>query len=227
MRTNEFGQTIGDDLGSWTPPAQPPELTALIGQYVTLEPLERTRHAIPLFHAFKSSDPQMWTYMSQGPFQDAAELGQLIRDFEQDPLVNAFAVIVNNEPVGFLTQLRIRPDVGVLEIGWVTFSTDMQRTRASTEAQYLLMKHGFDAGYRRIEWKCDSLNERSRAAAERLGYQFEGIFKKLTHYKGRNRDTAWYAITDENWPGVMSRLETWLIASNFDDDGNQISRLTR
>ena len=227
MRTNEFEQPIGEDLGNWTPPAKAPALTPLIGQYVTLEPVERTRHAIPLFHTFKTCDPKMWTYMAQGPFQDAAELGQILRGFERSPDVNGYAVVVNNEPVGFLTQMRIRPEVGVLEIGWVTFATSMQRTRASTEAQYLLLKHGFDAGYRRIEWKCDSLNAVSRAAAERLGYKFEGVFEKLTHYKGRNRDTAWYAITDDNWPGVMSRLETWLNPANFDEAGNQVVKLTR
>ena len=226
MQTNEFGQPVGDGLGDWTPPTEPPELTTLVGQYVTLEPLERTRHAIPLFHAFKRSEPSMWTYMSQGPFQDAAELGQLISQKERDDSVNAFAVVVNNEPLGFLTQMRIQPNNGVLEIGWVSFSTDLQRTRATTEAQYLVLKHAFDSGYRRVEWKCDALNQPSRDAAERLGYTFEGVFKKATHYKGRSRDTAWFATIDAEWPTLHAAFETWLSGDNFDATGAQKKSLS-
>ncbi len=225
MQTNEFGQPVGDDLGAWVPPAGPPELSTIAGQFVTLEPLQRTRHAIPLFHAFKRSDPTTWTYLPVGPFQDAAELGQIISQHEQNEAVNPFAVVVNNEPLGFFTQMRIRPDEGVLEVGWVVFSTELQRSRASTEAQYLLLKHAFESGYRRVEWKCDSLNEPSRKAAERLGYRFEGIFKKATHYKGRNRDTAWFAIAHDEWDQLDSGFRRWLHSSNFDESGQQLTKL--
>ena len=225
VRENEFGQPIGDDLGNWTPLTEMPEQITHVGRYVTLEPLARTQHAIPLFHVFKQSDPRMWTYLPEGPFIDGAELGQLIKSLEELETMHPYAVLVDGEPLGWLTLMRIRPEVGVIEIGWVTFSTQMQQTRASTEAQYLLLKYAFSLGYRRVEWKCDSLNEPSREAAERLGFEFEGIQKKLTHYKGQSRDTAWYGMTDDMWPEIGSGFERWLDPANFDEDGNQIDRL--
>ncbi len=225
VRENEFGQPIGDDLGDWTPPNGLPPHTNHVGRYVTLEPLQRTQHAIPLFHVFKQSDPQMWTYLPKGPFADGAELGQLIGALEQLPTTLPYVVIVDGDPLGFLTQMRIRPDEGVMEIGWVTYSTQMQQTRASTEAQYLLLRHAFAEGYRRVEWKCDSLNAASRAAAERLGFEFEGIFKKASHYKGQNRDTAWFAMTNDMWPEIEAGFEHWLDPANFDDSGVQRERL--
>lgn len=224
MQTNEFGQPIGDELGLWLPPESAPPLIALRGEYVTLEPLQRT-HAIPLFHAFKQSNPEMWTYLPEGPFIDGAELGQLISTQERAAGVNPFAVIVNNEPLGFLTQMRIRPEEGVLEIGWVTFSTPLQQTREATEAFFLVLRHAFESGYRRVEWKCDALNARSRSAAERLGFLPEGIFRKATHYKGRNRDTAWFALTDDLWVDTEPRFRRWLDPSNFDERGIQKTTL--
>ena len=225
MRENEFGQPIGEDLTDWTPPQEMPDQATHVGKYVTLEPLKRTQHAIPLFHAFKRSGPEMWTYMPKGPFADGAELGQVIGALEKLPTTHPYAVIVDGEPLGFLTQMRIRPDEGVLEIGWVTFSAAMQRTRASTEAQYLLLRHAFSLGYRRVEWKCDSLNAASRAAAERLGFEFEGTFKNATHYKGRSRDTAWFGLTNEMWAEIDAGFQNWLDETNFDEKGNQRSRL--
>ena len=221
MRENEFGQSIGDDLGTWIPPVDPPELKVLHGQYVTLEPLQRTQHAIPLFHAFKRSEESMWTYLPLGPFNDAAELGQLLGALEKDRRTHAYAVVVGNEPVGFLSQMRIRPDEGVLEIVWVTFSTEIQRTRASTESLFMLLDQAFSAGFRRVEWKCDDLNTASREAAERLGFLEEGIFRKASHYKGRNRDTAWFALTNDMWAEVERGFRRWLDPSNFDEHGQQ------
>ncbi len=225
MRENEFGQPIGDDLGSWVPPAGPPNHSVIRGHYVTLEPLQRTQHAIPLFHVYRRSDPSMWTYLSAGPFADAAELGQVIGELERDPTIHPYAVMVDNEALGFLTHMRIRPADGAIEIGWVTFSTELQRTRASTEAQFLLLDHAFGSGFRRVEWKCDSLNASSREAAERLGYTPEGVFAKATHYKGRSRDTAWFSMTDDMWPKVHAGMKAWLDPSNFDENGVQKSRL--
>lgn len=225
MPTNEFEQPIGEDLDGWEPPTSAPPLTTLTGRYVTLEPLTRTRHAIPLFHTFKRSDPTMWTYLPVGPFQDAAELGQLITIQENAPDINAFAVVVGTDPLGFLTQMRIRPRDGVLEIGFVTFSTDLQQTKESTEAQFLVLEHAFQNNYRRVEWKCDALNAASRNAAERLGYLYEGTFIKATHYKGRSRDTAWFALTDDQWPTVRDGFRRWLDPSNFDANGNQRTAL--
>ena len=225
MRENEFGQPIGDDLGTWVPPAGPPDHGVLRGHYVTLEPLQRTQHAIPLFHVFRRSEPSMWTYLPEGPFIDAAELGQVIAELEKVPSIHPYAVMVDNEALGFLTHMRMRPSEGAIEIGRVTFSTELQRTRASTEAQYVLLDHAFRSGFRRVEWKCDSLNANSREAAERLGFLAEGVFVKATHYKGRNRDTAWFAMTDDMWPEVAAGMQAWLDPTNFDENGVQKTRL--
>lgn len=225
MRENEFGQPIGNDLGAWAPPTDLPNHGVLHGTYVTLEPLQRTQHTIPLFHVFKRSNEQMWTYLPLGPFADAAELGQLLGALEKDRRTHGYAVMVDDEPLGFLTQMRIRPDEGVLEIGWVTFSTELQRTRAATEAFHLLISHAFTSGFRRIEWKCDALNAPSREAAERLGFLEEGTFRMATHYKGRNRDTAWFALTTEIWPEVEAGMKAWLDPANFDENGTQKTRL--
>ena len=223
-RVNEFGQPIGDDLGRWTPPL-PPEHSELEGQYVRLEPLQRARHAIPLFHTFKFADDSLWTYMALGPFSDAAELGQLVDAMNKAPDTHPYAVIVENEVHGFLSYLRTQADIGVIEIGWITFSPMLQRTTATTEAITLLLDHAFSSGYRRVEWKCDALNQPSRNTAERLGFRYEGTFAKATHYKGRNRDTAWFAMTDDDWKDAGRRLRTWLAPENFDADGTQRQRL--
>jgi len=222
--TNEHGQSISEDLGTWRPPKMPRHET-LTGQTVRLEPLERGRHAIPLFHTFRHSDESMWTYMSHGPFHDAAELGQLIDAMIRNPDGLAYAVIVDDEVHGILSLLRIQPDVGVLEIGWIAFSPMIQRSTATTETIALLLRHVFDAGYRRVEWKCDALNDASRNAEERLGFQYEGTFRKATHYKGRNRDTAWFALLDDDWPTVGQGFAKWLSPENFDDEGIQRTRL--
>jgi RimJ/RimL family protein N-acetyltransferase len=128
--------------------------------------------------------------------------------------------------VGFLAYLRITPHDGAIEIGAIVYSRQLQRTTAATEAQYLLLNHAFDSGYRRVEWKCDDLNEPSRRAAVRFGYLYEGTFRMATHYKGRSRDTAWYAITIDRWPQIKRTFEAWLARDNFDDDGNQITTLS-
>ena len=123
--------------------------------------------------------------------------------------------------------MRIAPEVGVIEVGHINFSPPLQRTQASTEAMYLMMRRVFDElGYRRYEWKCDALNAKSRTAAARLGFRFEGVFRQATLYKGRNRDTAWFAILDKDWPALKARFEHWLDAANFDDDGGQRESLS-
>jgi RimJ/RimL family protein N-acetyltransferase len=223
-RVNEFGQPIGDDLGRWTPPLIP-EHVDRVGQYVRLEPLQRARHSIPLFHTFTFAEDTLWTYLPLGPFGDAADIGQLIDSMNRSPETQPYAVIVENEVHGFLSYLRMQPDVGVIEIGWVTFSPMIQRTRASTEAITLLLEHAFSSGYRRVEWKGDSLNQASRNAAERYGFRYEGTFAKATHYKGRSRDTAWFAMTDDDWVDNGRRLQAWLSPDNFDADGTQRMRL--
>ena len=223
-RVNEFGQPIGDDLGGWTPPLLP-EHIGLDGNYVRLEPLQRARHAVPLFHTFKFADDSLWTYMGLGPFEDAAGLGQLIDAMNKAPDSQPYAVIVENETHGFLSYLRAQADVGVIEIGWITFSPMLQRTTATTETLFLLLEHAFASGYRRVEWKCDAHNQSSRNAAERLGFRYEGTFIKATHYKGRSRDTAWFAMTDDEWVDNGRRLREWLAPENFKEDGTQRQHL--
>jgi len=202
-----------------------PEHKELTGSHARLEPLQRSRHGIPLFHTFKQSPADEWTYMPLGPFDDAAELGQLIDALTKTPSAQPYAVIIDNEVYGFLSYLNTHADVGTIEIGWVTFSPHLQRTTASTEVLYMLLDHAFSTGYRRVEWKCDSLNARSRATAERLGFTYEGTFRQATHYKGRNRDTAWFWMTDGDWILNERRLKNWLSPVNFNDDGTQRQRL--
>lgn len=168
----------------------------------------------------------MWTYMSYGPFTSRSELDSLAAEWpgSQDPLF--FTFDVDGRAHGWGSYLGITPEHGVVEVGHLAFAPALQRTAAATEAMYLMMAHVFELGYRRYEWKCDSLNAASRRAAERLGFSFEGIFGQHMVYKGRNRDTAWYAVTDTEWPRVGAALEAWLDPSNFDAAGNQLRRLT-
>lgn len=219
-RTNEFDQPVGPDLDGWTPPSEPP-WRALVGSSVKLEPLHRAQHAVPLYHEFKHAPDSLWTYLPWGPFLDAAELGQSIDAINERDDWLPYAVVVDADVVGYLSYLRIAAHAGSIEVGGVTFSPKLQRTQASTEAQYLLMKNAFDLGYRRYEWKCDDLNAPSRAAAERMGFTYEGTFRKATHYKGRSRDTAWYAITDDQWPAIDAAFQAWLAPENFNPDGTQ------
>lgn len=223
--TNEFGQAISDDLGEWKPPDLPEHVT-LTGRTVRLEPLQRSRHGIALFHTFSFAEDSLWTYMPLGPFDDAAEIGQLIDAMTRNRDSLGYAVVVGDEVHGMVSFLRIQPDIGVLEIGWIVFSPMIQGSTVTTEAISLLLTHAFASGYRRVEWKCDALNAKSRAAAERLGFQYEGTFRKATHYKGRNRDTAWFAMVDSDWDVNQRVLAKWLSLENFDADGQQQTRLT-
>lgn len=221
---NPFGQPIGEPLPGWTA-RQPPPRTPIEGRYCRLEPLDAERHAAELYAAYSQApDARDWTYLSVGPFEDAARY----RDFAEraaaskDPLHHAVIDLATGRALGTLALMRIDPPAGVIEVGFVTYSPLLQRSRASTEAQYLLMRRAFDElGYRRYEWKCDSLNAPSRRAAERLGFEYEGLFRQATVYKGRSRDTAWFSILDSEWPAVKAGFEAWLAPSNFDAQGNQ------
>ncbi|MDH3261467.1 MAG: GNAT family N-acetyltransferase [Acidimicrobiia bacterium] len=219
-RINEFGQVIGPDLHGWEPPEFPPP-RELEGKSVQLEPLDRGRHAEALFTAYRHASDSIWTYMTVGPFHSAVALGDLIDTLVAYPDWRPFAIVVEGTPLGFLSYLRIDPRNGVIEIGSIVFSPPLQRTKPATEAVYLVLKNAFDLGYRRCEWKCDDLNEPSRVAAVRLGFRYEGTFRKATHYKARSRDTAWYSITDDEWPAVDRAFQLWLSDDNFDPDGRQ------
>lgn len=227
---NSYQQPIGAALPDWSVRARPPHNAAIEGRYCRLEPLDAQRHAAGLYTAYsQAQDGRDWTYMSVGPFADAASYRSYAEQAAagSDPLHYAVIERKTGNVVGTLALMRIDPANGVIEVGFVAFSPLLKRTPVSTEAQYLLMKHAFDAlGYRRYEWKCDSLNGPSRQAAARLGFQFEGIFRQAIVYKGRSRDTAWFSIVDGEWPQLRAAFEHWLAPENFDAQGQQRVSLT-
>jgi RimJ/RimL family protein N-acetyltransferase len=213
-------QPVGERV-DWTPPRRP-DRTPLRGAHVVLRPVDPAADAEPLYAA--SRDPAIWTYLFDGPYTSAGELRAMLESvqFDEDPLRVTIVHLPDEVPAGMASYLRIAPEHGVIEIGNIWFGTPLQRTTAATEAIYLLARHAFEGlGYRRLEWKCDCLNARSRRAAVRFGFIFEGIFAQHMVYKGRNRDTAWYAITDTRWPSVCAAFEAWLEPSNFDAEGRQ------
>ncbi|WP_170332858.1 GNAT family N-acetyltransferase [Ruegeria arenilitoris] len=221
--TNELGQPIGSPVSGDFPRPTPP-YTPMEGRFCTVVPLDINRHSPGLYRAFaQDADGHNWTYLPYGPFGAELEFEDWVRAncADADPMFHT--VLDRDEtPVGLASFLRIAPAAGSIEVGHIHFSPLLQRTPMSTETMYLMMRRVFDElGYRRYEWKCDALNAPSRNAAERLGFTFEGIFRQATHYKGRNRDTAWYSIIDSEWPRVRDAFETWLEPDNFDASGQQ------
>lgn len=223
VTTNEYGQPIGPELGNWAPPPFPPRDPA-DGEYARLEPLA-TEQASELFGAFETAPDSLWTYMSMGPMESVADMESALQQMLSYDDRQPYAIGVDGRLLGFLSYLRIDPSGGVIEIGSIAFAPLLQKTRAATESIYLLIKSAFELGYRRCEWKCDDLNLPSRSAAERFGFRYEGTFLNATHYKGRSRDTAWYAIVDSEWPPLMKAYESWLSVENFDQTGRQIRSL--
>jgi RimJ/RimL family protein N-acetyltransferase len=192
---------------------------------VTLEPLDWETHGQGLYERLSRAPDSLWTYMTFGPFIQASEMRSTIEWMLQQDDWLPYAIVVDSEPVGFSAYLRINPADGVIEIGSIVFSPGLQKTTAATESMYLMLRNVFQLGYRRCEWKCDDLNEPSRRAGARLGFQYEGTFRKATHYKGRNRDTAWFAMTDDDWPRLDNAFRTWLSPENFDGEGRQLQSL--
>jgi len=195
------------------------------GRFVRIEPLETERHLADLYSAYSAdAEGRLWTYMPVGPFASEEELGTWMQSacMLDDPLFHALIDLSTGKAVGMAAYMRIQPEVGVIEIGSISFAPAMQRTPAATEAMFLFMTRAFDElGYRRYEWKCDSLNAASRKAAERLGFHYEGLFRQAVVYKGRNRDTAWYSVLDSDWPALKGAFGQWLDESNFDEAGQQ------
>jgi RimJ/RimL family protein N-acetyltransferase len=227
---NAFGQPVGPSLNAWTERPFPPA-TPMLGRYCSLEPLNAERHATDLFAAYaEAPDGRDWTYLFVGPFVSLFEYVGYLRNeaAKRDPQHHAIIDAATGKPVGTAALMRIDPANGVIEVGHVTYTPRLKRSRAGTEAMFLLMKRVFDElKYRRYEWKCDSLNAPSRRAAERYGFAYEGTFRQAIVYKGRNRDTAWYAMTDRDWPLVRAALEQWLSPENFDPNGRQRRTLSQ
>ena len=208
---------------NWQPVARPPRAD-LQGRFVRLEPLDVAVHAETLHPALHDGgDPKLWDYLRVGPFPDRRDFEAGVADLAADESENFYAVVdvASGNAVGFLAFLRIDEQNGSIEIGWIAFGPCMQRTPMSTEAVYLLAKQAFELGYRRLEWKCNSANERSRQAAHRFGFTYEGTFRNHQVSKGRNRDTDWFSIIDEEWPRLQAAFQHWLSPDNFDERGRQ------
>lgn len=215
------GLPVGRPLPNWEPPPRP-DRRVKQGRTCRLEPLDAGAYGDDLWSAFERDESGvMWTYLPDGPFATRTSFDETLSRAagSEDPLF--FAVIASDHAIGFLSYLRIDTDNGVIEVGYVTYSPALQRTVAATEAQVLMAREAFALGYRRYEWKCDALNAPSRAAAIRLGFTFEGIFRNARVTKGRNRDTAWFSITDDEWPRIERAYDAWLDPENFDDGGRQ------
>jgi RimJ/RimL family protein N-acetyltransferase len=228
-RTNEFGQLIGFALPDWKPPPFPPHVP-LTGRYCRMEPLSAAKHAREVYEA-QSEDAggARWTYLFHGPYDSLAQYEEWCAGAEGsiDPQFYAIVDAASERAVGTCTYMRIEPRHGVIEIGNIYFSPRLARTRAATESMYLMMANAFDLGYRRYEWKCDSCNLPSRAAATRFGFTYEGTFRQAIVNKGRNRDTSWFAIIDRDWNGGLREAYLrWLSEDNFDASGVQKIRLS-
>lgn len=216
-------------LVDWTP-VEPPARSPIVGGGVRMEPLDPERHGDDLWAAAQGPghDERTWDYMGYGPFAGMDDFQSYLRANAEsnDPLFFAIVDTATSRAQGVASYLRIAPRDGVIEIGHIWFGAALQRTRQATEAIFLLARHAFDdLGYRRLEWKCNALNERSRAAAARFGFTYEGTFRQHMITKGRNRDTAWFAIIHGEWPGIRDGFLRWLADENFDRAGRQRASL--
>jgi RimJ/RimL family protein N-acetyltransferase len=210
----------------WSP-ARAPARQPIKGETVRLEPLDPRRHGDELYDASLGAD-ESWFYLPYGPFADRPEFSNWLSRHAATPDPMAFAIIDRSTGTarGIATLMSIVPEHGVIEIGHIWLSPALQRTRQATEAIYLMARYAFDElGNRRLEWKCDAANAASRRAAERFGFKFEGVFRNHRVVKHRNRDTAWYSITDTEWPPRRRAFEAWLSPDNFDSEGRQMRSL--
>ena len=214
------------------PPPYPararPRREPVRGPRVDLEPLDPARHGADLWAAAQAGDPGLWDYLPYGPFADEPAFRTHLdnQQASEDPLFFALVERAAGTAAGVASYMRIEPQHGCIEIGNIWFGAALQRTPAATEAIYLLTRHAFATlGNRRLEWKCDARNTRSRAAAERFGFTFEGVFRQHMIVKGRNRDTAWFSILDGEWPRIDAGFTRWLAPENFDVQDRQRERL--
>jgi RimJ/RimL family protein N-acetyltransferase len=228
QRCNQLGQPIGAPVPNWSPRPLPPR-SAIEGRYCRVEPLDPDRHTAELFDANSDdAEGRNWTYLPYEPFPSFELYREWVEGIcrQDDRLTHAILDRSSGAAVGVASYMNIESAVGVIEVGGINYSPRLQRRPAATEAMYLMMRRVFDElGYRRYEWKCDALNAPSRAAALRLGFRYEGLFRQATVYKGRNRDTAWFSIIDGEWPVLREAFERWLDPANFDAAGRQRASL--
>ncbi|MFT5707612.1 MAG: RimJ/RimL family protein N-acetyltransferase [Oceanospirillaceae bacterium] len=226
---NHLDQPISFDVPNWSACEFPPH-TPMLGQYCNLVPLDPSLHAQQLYQAFcEDSTHKNWTYLPIGPFADFAAFNAWLEDVaaHTDPLFFSIIDKKTQQAIGMASYLRITPQAGTIEVGHIHFSAKLQKTPLATEAMYLMMQRVFEQlGYRRYEWKCDSLNLPSKKAAQRLGFSFEGIFRQALIYKQRNRDTAWFSVIDNEWPALKLAFEAWLHPDNFKINGQQLKSLS-
>jgi RimJ/RimL family protein N-acetyltransferase len=217
---------LGELVTGWTVPPRPAG-AVLQGQSVRLEPMEADAHAADLFRAYAGHD-SLWDYMFAGPFSSAAAFHRYCKDCMALNDMNFYVMrdLSTGLCGGMASYLRIAPEAGSIEVGNICMSPEMARSRVWTESMFLMMEWAFNAGYRRYEWKCNALNMPSRRAAQRLGFSYEGIFRQALVAKGRNRDTAWFAVIDKDWPALREAYAVWLSPANFDAKGRQKERLS-
>jgi RimJ/RimL family protein N-acetyltransferase len=222
---NKLNRPVGPVVDP-LPPGAKPDLRPLNGRWTRLDAIKVSAHGQALFKSFVDTDPDadVWTWLPYGPFASETDFLAWLKEREaaRDPWFYAIIKHDGNLPLGMAAFMRHDAPNGVIEIGNIWMSPPLQRTRESTEAIYLMMRHAFeDLGVRRLEWKCDALNAPSRKAATRFGFEFEGLFRQHMIIKGRNRDTAWFAMIDKDWPKVRAGFEAWLLEGNFDGEGVQ------
>ncbi|MBG90863.1 MAG: GNAT family N-acetyltransferase [Actinobacteria bacterium] len=222
-----LGLVLGEPVDHWEGCSFPP-FTVMTGKWVVLMPVKNTDFASQLFDAYQlDGDGKVWDYLPYGPFDSVAKYRSWMIEncLGTDPQFYAIIDRKTNKALGIASYLRISPENGSIEVGHLAYSPMLQRTRLSTEVMYLMMNRVFELGYRRYEWKCNSLNIKSRQAAERIGMTFEGVFRQMMVVKGRNRDTAWYSIIDKEWPKIRQGFLDWMEDENFNNDNIQKSRL--
>ena len=206
-----------------------PSKKQLIGKYSILKPLNFKNHAGELFKNFSLDKTNtLWTYMSYGPFKNLLSFKSYLKKncLNKEPFFYAIYSKRLKSFCGVASYLRIKPAIGTIEIGWITYAPNLQRTVEATEAMYLMMKNVFEnLGYRRYEWKCDNLNQKSKKSAQRLGFKFEGVFRQATIYKKRNRDSAWFSIIDKEWKQCKNKFQRYLKRSNFDNNLREYKKL--
>jgi RimJ/RimL family protein N-acetyltransferase len=225
-RSDQTPVIVDNIIENWSVPPYPNE-DKFKGNYCHLERLDAEKHAALLFSVFEGHD-QVWDYMPYGPFASSADYYCWVREVAAlaDTVFYAIKNLHSGSFEGVASFLRISPEAGSIEVGHINMSPALQRTPAATEAMYLMMQWAFEVGYRRYEWKCNAENIPSRRSAQRLGLSYEGVFRQAAIVKGRNRDTAWFAAIDSEWPALKEAFKAWLDTSNFDVNGRQNERLS-